>query len=43
MGGVTWGGPICTQRLCWHHPNGSDLLRAAGFHAASEPGSEDIR
>ncbi|XP_031462107.1 myotubularin-related protein 11 isoform X3 [Phasianus colchicus] len=30
-------------RLCWHHPNGSDLLRAAGFHAASEPGSEDIR
>uniref|UniRef100_A0A8C2TQ29 Myotubularin related protein 11 n=1 Tax=Coturnix japonica TaxID=93934 RepID=A0A8C2TQ29_COTJA len=30
-------------RLCWHHPNGSDLLRAASFHAASEPGSEDIR
>ncbi|NXT35165.1 MTMRB protein, partial [Pelecanoides urinatrix] len=30
-------------RLCWHHPGGSDLLRAAGFHAASEPGSEDVR
>uniref|UniRef100_A0A8C3CK84 Myotubularin phosphatase domain-containing protein n=1 Tax=Cairina moschata TaxID=8855 RepID=A0A8C3CK84_CAIMO len=28
-------------RLCWHHPGGSDLLRSAGFHAASEPGSED--
>ncbi|KAI6073022.1 Myotubularin-related protein 11 [Aix galericulata] len=30
-------------RLCWHHPGGSDLLRSAGFHAASEPGSEDVR
>ncbi|KAM6234387.1 myotubularin-related protein 11 isoform 2-T2 [Porphyrio hochstetteri] len=30
-------------RLCWHHPGGSDLLRAAGFHPASEPGSEDVR
>ncbi|NXT74813.1 MTRAA protein, partial [Zapornia atra] len=30
-------------RLCWHHPGGSDLLRAAGFHTASEPGSEDVR
>ncbi|XP_074930962.1 myotubularin-related protein 11 isoform X3 [Phalacrocorax aristotelis] len=30
-------------RLCWHHPGGSDLLRAASFHAASEPGSEDVR
>ncbi|NXI64591.1 MTRAB protein, partial [Anseranas semipalmata] len=30
-------------RLCWHHPCGSDLLRSAGFHAASEPGSEDVR
>ncbi|KAF1416567.1 Myotubularin-related protein 11, partial [Spheniscus humboldti] len=29
-------------RLCWHHPGGGDLLRAAGFHAASEPGSEDV-
>ncbi|XP_030329803.1 myotubularin-related protein 11 [Strigops habroptila] len=30
-------------RLCWHHPGGSDLLRAASFHAGSEPGSEDVR
>ncbi|NWX38518.1 MTRAA protein, partial [Notiomystis cincta] len=30
-------------RLCWHHPGGGDLLRAAGFHPASEPGSEDAR
>ncbi|KAM9624238.1 myotubularin-related protein 11 isoform 3-T3 [Morphnus guianensis] len=30
-------------RLCWHHPGGGDLLRAAGFHAASEPGSEDVK
>ncbi|NXS07134.1 MTMRB protein, partial [Neodrepanis coruscans] len=30
-------------RLCWHHPGGGDLLRAAGFHPASEPGSEDVR
>ncbi|KAM6294223.1 myotubularin-related protein 11 [Aegotheles albertisi] len=30
-------------RLCWHHPGGSDLLRAGGFHPASEPGSEDVR
>ncbi|XP_064355149.1 myotubularin-related protein 11 isoform X1 [Dromaius novaehollandiae] len=30
-------------RLCWHHPGGSDLLRAAGFHAASEPQREDVR
>ncbi|NXN29294.1 MTMRB protein, partial [Nycticryphes semicollaris] len=30
-------------RLCWHHPGGGYLLRAAGFHAASEPGSEDMR
>ncbi|XP_040433910.1 LOW QUALITY PROTEIN: myotubularin-related protein 11, partial [Falco naumanni] len=30
-------------RLCWHHPGGSDLLRAAGFHAASEPSGEDMR
>uniref|UniRef100_A0A8B9SYL3 Myotubularin phosphatase domain-containing protein n=1 Tax=Anas platyrhynchos TaxID=8839 RepID=A0A8B9SYL3_ANAPL len=33
--------PSRPQRLCWHHPGGSDLLRSAGFHAASEPGSED--
>ncbi|NWR39928.1 MTMRB protein, partial [Tachuris rubrigastra] len=38
-GGVTLFLP---QRLCWHHPAGGDLLRAAGFHPASEPGSEDI-
>ncbi|XP_057277711.1 myotubularin-related protein 11 isoform X1 [Pezoporus wallicus] len=30
-------------RLCWHHPGGSALLRAAAFHAGSEPGSEDAR
>uniref|UniRef100_A0A8C3QF88 Myotubularin related protein 11 n=1 Tax=Cyanoderma ruficeps TaxID=181631 RepID=A0A8C3QF88_9PASS len=30
-------------RLCWHHPGGGDLLRAASFHPASEPGSEDVR
>ncbi|NWI16904.1 MTMRB protein, partial [Crypturellus soui] len=30
-------------RLCWHHPGGSDLLRSAGFHAASEPQREDGR
>ncbi|RMB90732.1 hypothetical protein DUI87_32997 [Hirundo rustica rustica] len=30
-------------RLCWHHPGGGDLLRAAGFQPASEPGSEDVR
>ncbi|NXI01212.1 MTMRA protein, partial [Pachycephala philippinensis] len=30
-------------RLCWHHPGGGDLLRAAGFHPNSEPGSEDVR
>uniref|UniRef100_A0A8C6YUA1 Myotubularin related protein 11 n=1 Tax=Nothoprocta perdicaria TaxID=30464 RepID=A0A8C6YUA1_NOTPE len=30
-------------RLCWHHPGGSDLLRTAGFHAASEPQREDVR
>ncbi|CAN8206892.1 unnamed protein product [Coccothraustes coccothraustes] len=30
-------------RLCWHYPGGGDLLRAAGFHPASEPGSEDVR
>ncbi|XP_027764845.1 myotubularin-related protein 11, partial [Empidonax traillii] len=30
-------------RLCWHHPAGGDLLRAGGFHPASEPGSEDVR
>nr|XP_031362727.1 myotubularin-related protein 11 [Lonchura striata domestica] len=30
-------------RLCWHHPGGGDLLRAASFHRASEPGSEDVR
>ncbi|NWV42181.1 MTMRB protein, partial [Grantiella picta] len=30
-------------RLCWHHPGGGHLLRAAGFHPASEPGSEDVR
>ncbi|NXN82852.1 MTMRB protein, partial [Bombycilla garrulus] len=29
-------------RLCWHHPGGGDLLRAASFHPASEPGSEDV-
>ncbi|NWU90957.1 MTMRB protein, partial [Upupa epops] len=29
-------------RLCWRHPGGGDLLRAASFHAASEPGSEDV-
>ncbi|NXJ86443.1 MTMRB protein, partial [Trogon melanurus] len=41
----TWGGfeERRLPRLCWHHPGGSDLLRAAGFHAASEPGSEDVR
>ncbi|XP_077048296.1 myotubularin-related protein 11 isoform X2 [Agelaius phoeniceus] len=31
------------RRLCWHHPGGGDLLRAASFHPASEPGSEDVR
>ncbi|NXY65324.1 MTMRB protein, partial [Callaeas wilsoni] len=30
-------------RLCWHHPGGGHLLRAASFHPASEPGSEDMR
>uniref|UniRef100_A0A8C4WL88 Myotubularin related protein 11 n=1 Tax=Gopherus evgoodei TaxID=1825980 RepID=A0A8C4WL88_9SAUR len=30
-------------RLCWHHPGGSDLLRAAGFHADSDPEKEDVR
>ncbi|NXQ32743.1 MTMRA protein, partial [Alaudala cheleensis] len=30
-------------RLSWHHPAGGDLLRAASFHPASEPGSEDVR
>ncbi|NWY07161.1 MTMRB protein, partial [Nothoprocta ornata] len=30
-------------RLCWHHPGGSNLLRTAGFHAASEPQREDVR
>ncbi|XP_030321080.1 myotubularin-related protein 11 isoform X2 [Calypte anna] len=30
-------------RLCWHHPGGSDLLRAAAFHPESQPGSEDVR
>ncbi|NXF72712.1 MTRAA protein, partial [Sclerurus mexicanus] len=30
-------------RLCWHHPGGGHLLRAAGFQPASEPGSEDVR
>ncbi|NXU93409.1 MTMRA protein, partial [Xiphorhynchus elegans] len=30
-------------RLCWHHPGGGHLLRAAAFHPASEPGSEDVR
>ncbi|NWZ98532.1 MTMRB protein, partial [Nesospiza acunhae] len=39
-GGVT---PFLLQRLCWHHPGGGDLLRAASFHPASEPGSEDVR
>lgn len=39
-GGVT---PFLLQRLCWHHPGGGDLLRAAGFHPNSEPGSEDVR
>ncbi|NXA12294.1 MTMRB protein, partial [Sapayoa aenigma] len=30
-------------RLCWHHPGGGDLLRAGGFHPASEPSGEDVR
>ncbi|XP_053906601.1 myotubularin-related protein 11 [Cuculus canorus] len=30
-------------RLCWMHPGGAALLRAASFHPASEPGSEDVR
>ncbi|XP_015674243.1 myotubularin-related protein 11 [Protobothrops mucrosquamatus] len=30
-------------RLCWHHPRGSDLLRAANFHTNSDPEKEDIR
>ncbi|XP_019411714.1 PREDICTED: myotubularin-related protein 11 isoform X1 [Crocodylus porosus] len=30
-------------RLCWRHPGGSDLLRAASFHAASDPEKEDTR
>ncbi|NXO02541.1 MTMRB protein, partial [Rhinopomastus cyanomelas] len=30
-------------RLCWRHPGGGDLLRAASFHAASKPSSEDVR
>ncbi|NWR54399.1 MTMRB protein, partial [Bucorvus abyssinicus] len=34
--------PSTPLRLCWHHPGGGDLLRAAAFHAASEPGSEDV-
>ncbi|NWT76025.1 MTMRB protein, partial [Prunella himalayana] len=38
-GGVT---PFLLQRLCWRHPGGGDLLRAASFHPASEPGSEDV-
>ncbi|NXW24186.1 MTMRB protein, partial [Circaetus pectoralis] len=40
--GRSWRG-AAARRLCWHHPGGGDLLRAAGFHAASEPGSEDVR
>ncbi|XP_070622634.1 myotubularin-related protein 11 isoform X2 [Erythrolamprus reginae] len=31
------------QRLCWHHPRGSDLLRAANFHTNSDPEKGDIR
>ncbi|XP_053225358.1 myotubularin-related protein 11 [Podarcis raffonei] len=30
-------------RLCWHHPGGSDLLRAASFHPDSDPEKEDMR
>ncbi|KAJ6652445.1 hypothetical protein lerEdw1_011563 [Lerista edwardsae] len=30
-------------RLCWHHPGGSDLLRAACFHADSDPEKKDLR
>uniref|UniRef100_A0A8D0G1U8 Myotubularin related protein 11 n=1 Tax=Sphenodon punctatus TaxID=8508 RepID=A0A8D0G1U8_SPHPU len=30
-------------RLCWHHPGGSVLLRAASFHADSDPEKEDMR
>ncbi|XP_053134260.1 myotubularin-related protein 11 isoform X2 [Hemicordylus capensis] len=30
-------------RLCWHHPRGSDLLRAASFHPESDPEKEDMR
>uniref|UniRef100_A0A8C8RL28 Myotubularin related protein 11 n=1 Tax=Pelusios castaneus TaxID=367368 RepID=A0A8C8RL28_9SAUR len=30
-------------RLCWHHPGGSNLLRAAGFHVDSDPEKEDVR
>ncbi|XP_063173187.1 myotubularin-related protein 11 isoform X2 [Candoia aspera] len=30
-------------RLCWHHPRGSDLLRAANFHTNSDPEKEDMR
>ncbi|NWY36046.1 MTMRB protein, partial [Sylvia atricapilla] len=40
QGGITL---FLLQRLCWHHPGGGDLLRAASFHPASEPGSEDVR
>lgn len=30
-------------RLCWHHPGGSNLLRAASFHADSDPEEKDLR
>ncbi|XP_060113259.1 myotubularin-related protein 11 [Heteronotia binoei] len=30
-------------RLSWHHPGGSDLLRAASFHTDSDPEKEDLR
>ncbi|XP_078238290.1 myotubularin-related protein 11 isoform X2 [Pogona vitticeps] len=30
-------------RLSWHHPGGSDLLRAASFHPDSDPEKEDMR
>uniref|UniRef100_A0A6I8P030 Myotubularin related protein 11 n=1 Tax=Ornithorhynchus anatinus TaxID=9258 RepID=A0A6I8P030_ORNAN len=30
-------------RLSWHHRGGGDLLRAGGFHPASDPETQDVR
>ncbi|XP_032699524.1 myotubularin-related protein 11 isoform X2 [Lontra canadensis] len=32
-----------SERLSWHHPGGSDLLRCGGFYTGSDPNKEDIR